>query len=283
MTIHRTHSLLLLFTAGISYAATGDAVSADMTATGSTVVVAGVQSNTQTYVYAPGHVSFTVPAYWHIIPDRKLQSYKDKYKELIPGSPVPNYVVGMQRNALFTFSLPYALVELQQSSMPTLEEIQSETTTFDSSVRRAYIPLHRQGLFGEIKALPAEYDPVRQVILGYSEMTRSRDNIRMAAITAIYPCRYGYLRFHFFINTEYRDRDMPAIDEIISSVTFKEAYAYIPRRESVSSRQLRQILYITIVVLACIWFGLRILGRRGRGREPFRPRSATGKEAGNKR
>jgi hypothetical protein len=269
MIIPRWFILLLLVMTGISFATTSDTVRADITATGITEVVSGVQTNAQTYVYAPGHVSFTIPAYWHIIPERKLQSYKDKYKKMFPGSPMPKYVVGMQRNALFTFSLPYALVELQQGSMPTLEEIQSETTTFDSSVRRAYIPLHRQGLFGEIKALPAEYDPTRHVILGYSEMTRGSDNIRMAAITAIYPCRYGYLRFHFFINTEYRDRDMPAIDDIISSVTFKEEYAYVPRRESVSSKQMRRILYTIIAVLACAWFGLRILGRRSRGREPF--------------
>ena len=226
-------------------------------------------SESQQYDYTPGHVSFVVPAEWRIIPIDELETYKRKLGETFPGRPVPNYVAGMQRKALFTFELPYVLVEIEQRSMPSLEEIQAEKLSYAGNIHRAYLSLHRKGMFGEVKAMPAEYYPDRKVLLGYSEMTRARDKVRLAAITAVYPCQYGYLRMHFFINIEHRDRDMQAVDEIISSVSFDEPYSYVPHNKDVSSNRPRNILYGSIAALACGWGIVRVIGWRMKKREPF--------------
>jgi len=267
--ICRLVGLAILYT-GIVCAATGVSVSTEIITEETDVPASIIATGNLQYVCAPGHVSFIIPDQWRVISESELEPYKRKLGEAFPDRPVPNYIMGMQRKSLFTFSLPYMLVVLEKGTMPTLEEIQAEKVSYVSSIQQAYLSLHRKGMFGEVKALPAEYYPERKVLLGYSEMTRASDNVRLVAITASYPCQYGYLRLNFFINAEQSDRDMPAIDEIISSVSFEPEYAYIPYRKDMSSEQLRYILYGIVGVLACAWFFIRIFGSRIRRKEPYR-------------
>ena len=261
-------SILMLYS-GVLSGVTGISVSTEIVPEEITDFVATVSTGMNRYACVPGHVSVTLPAQWRIIPEKEIESYKRTLKETLPGRPAPNYVIGMQRRALFTFALPYALVEIEKCRMPSLEEIQAVKLSYADTIYRAYLPLHRSGMFGEVNAMPAEYYPERGVVLGYSEMTRTRDNVRLAAITAMYPCRYGYLRIHFFVNTKDRDRDMQAVDEIISSVVFDKEFGYEQHTREYSTGNMRQILYGTIAVLACGWLFLRFVGRRIKKRAPF--------------
>ncbi|MCX7846783.1 MAG: hypothetical protein N2595_01950 [bacterium] len=228
------------------------------------VVAEPVQEGTGTvFRFAPAHITFTLPYYWTVIPESELAAYKAKLRELFPQRPVPNYVLAVQRKALFTFALPYVLFEVEQRSMPTREEIEQERAVFADSVRKAYLDLHRQGMFGEVKPMDAQYDPQRNVIIGYWEMVRAGDKRRIAALAAIFPCRYGFLRLHIFLPADRQAELLPVIDELISSVTFDEGYGYDPkllrkRRQALSPRTALLIL----AVLAIVWLALRLLVRR---------------------
>jgi len=219
----------------------------------------------RTYLFKPGHLTLTVPADWTMVPQKELLAYQEKLRELFPKRPVPNYVLAFQRKALFTFSLPYVLIEIEERMMPAVEEVEQEAVRFDESVRSAYLDLHRSGQFGEVRALPAAYDPTNHVIVGYSQMTRAEDKQKIAAVTAIYPCRYGYLRMYFFVAADEQERDIPDVESILASVTFERDYRYIAQRASSGlSRGARYTLYTVVVVLATLWFIMRVISRRTR-------------------
>ncbi len=217
--------------------------------------------------FAPARISFTLPYYWQVIADEKLAGYKETLRETFPGRPVPNYVLALQRRALFTFALPYALFEIEERSMPTPQELESERQSFADSVRRAYMALRQEGLFGEVKPLDAIYDARRHVIVGYWEMMRASDKRRIAAMAAIFPCRYGYLRAHFFLPAERQDEFLPAVEEIINSVTFDEGYGYEPGRGTRARRGLApRTALLILAALFAAWFALRLAVRSARKR-----------------
>lgn len=212
--------------------------------------------------FAPAHFSFMMPYYWTAISDTDLVAYKQTLRETFPNRPVPNYVLAIQRKALFTFALPYAMFEVEERPMPTRQEIENERLAFADSVRKAYLDLHRQGRFGEVKPMDAQFDPQRNVIIGYWEMMRASDKRRIAAIAAIFPCRYGYLRLHVFLPADRQAELLPVIDDLISSVKFDEGYGYEPsqarpRRRGLSNRT----ALILFAALAVAWIGLRLAAR----------------------
>lgn len=210
--------------------------------------------------FAPAHISFTLPYYWTVIPEADLLAYKATLRELFPNRPVPNYVLAIQRKALFKFALPYILFEIEERPMPTREEIENERRVFADSVRKAYLDLHRQGAFGEVKPMEAQYDPKRNVIIGYWEMTRASDKRRIAAMAVVFPCRYGFLRLHVFLPADQQLQLLPVIDELISSVTFDEGYAYVPQAAQARRPRLQpRTALLIFAVLAVIWFALRFL------------------------
>jgi hypothetical protein len=214
----------------------------------------------QTVTCAAAHLTFALPDYWTVIPADKVTEYRQKLREMFPQRPVPNYVMAAQRKALFTFAMPYLLIELDDEPMPTIEAVQQEAAAFAANVRGAYVDLYRSNLFGEVKVMDAFYDDARHVIIGSWNMMRARDDRRIAAIDAIFPYRKGYVRFHFFLPAETQERDLPAVESVVDSVVFARDYAYRPVAAG-QGRPLRYALYSIVVVLGVVWVAMRFVMR----------------------
>jgi len=249
-----------LLIASLCFAAVAFAQSNDLNAALTTP-----QGTGTLFRFAPAHFSFTLPYYWTAISDTDLAAYKATLRETFPDRPIPNYVLAIQRKALFKFALPYALFEIEERPMPTLQEIEQERAAFSLNVRKAYLDLHRQGSFGEVKPMEAQFDPQRKVIIGYWEMVRTSDKRRIAALAAIFPCRYGYLRLHVFLPAGRQAEFLPVIDDLISSVTFDEGYGYDPSNAPARRRGLApRTALLLFAVLALAWIALRVLARTPR-------------------
>jgi len=214
----------------------------------------------KTFSYAPGHFKFLLPDYWEVIPEKEIQRYKKILKKLYPNKPVQNYVLGIQRKALLNFSMPYALVEIETRPMPTLDEVQGEARSFASNIRKAFVDLYKSNLFGEVKPMPAVYDPVHKVVVGYCSMFRAKDKQNLTTVTAMYPCRYGYVRFHFTFQEDTEEKYFSVIEKIIKSVKFDDGFAY----NKENKHGLNKTIYVVVIILAVIWFGFRIFGRRSK-------------------
>ncbi|RLD10198.1 MAG: hypothetical protein DRI44_06645 [Chlamydiae bacterium] len=221
-----------------------------------------ILSDGKFFSYAPGHFKFLLPYYWQIIPDKAVQRYKDILRKMYPNKPVQNYVLALQRKALVDFTMPYALVEIETRPMPTVEEVEGEAVSFAPSVRKAFVDLYKSNLFGEIKPMPAVYDPMHQVIVGYCSMFRAKDKQHLTTVTAIYPCRYGYVRFYFTFQQDTEEKYFPVIENIIKSVKFDDGFEYNPSAAKKNNRGFNKTIYTIVIVLAIIWFGFRIFGRR---------------------
>ena len=217
------------------------------------------------FSYASGHFKFLLPYYWEIIPDKEIQRYKNILKKLYPGKPVQNYVLGIQRKALLNFSMPYALIEIENRPMPTVDEVKGEAISFASNIRRAFVDLYKSNLFGEVKPMPAVYDPEHQVIVGYCSMYRAKDKQNLTTVTAIYPCRYGYVRFHFTFKEDTEEKYFTVIEKIIKSVKFDDGFAYNPATAKKNKRGFNKIIYVVVIGLAVIWFAFRIIARKSKG------------------
>jgi len=218
----------------------------------------------KTFSYAPGHFEFLLPHYWEVIPEKNVQQYKDILKKMYPNKPVQNYVLAIQRKALLNFSMPYALIEIENRAMPTLKEIEGETVSFDSNIRKAFVDLYKSNLFGEIKPMPAVYDRQNQVIVGYCSMFRAKDKQHLTTITAIYPCRYGYVRFHFTFQEDTEEKYFQVIENIIKSVKFDKGFEYNPSMAGKNNRNFNKIIYPVVIVLAVVWFGFRFIARKSK-------------------
>ena len=238
---------------------------------------AALDTNGSAFAFAPGHFSFRMPYYWTALADDQLALYKDSLRKQFPGRGVPNYVLGLQRKSLFTFSLPYALIELDNCGMPNPKQVEAECRAFSLSVARAYLPLHRSGQFGEVKPMEAVYYTNINVIIGYWQMVRARDNQRLACVSAIYPCGYGYARFHFFMDAGDQDTYLPIVERLIGSVSFDSGFAYksaTPADGTASSLRGMRTTIVMVVVTMVIWLVVRILvrtkmGNSARPRPPY--------------
>jgi len=224
--------------------------------------ITNTYSSGKSFSYAPGHFKFLLPDYWQVIPEKELLRYKDILRKLYPDKPVQNYVLAIQRKALLDFTMPYALVEIETRPMPTVEEVEGEAVNFAPNIRRAFVDLYKSNLFGEIKPMPAVYDPNNQVIVGYCSMFRAKDKQNLTTVTAIYPCRYGYVRFHFTFQQDAEEKYFPVVEKIIKSVKFDQGFAYEPSIANKNKRSFNRIIYVVVIVLAVVWFGFRIFARR---------------------
>ncbi len=219
-------------------------------------------SNGKVFSYAPGHFKFILPDYWQVIPGKVLQRYKDILRKLYPDKPVQNYVLAIQRKALMDFTMPYALIEIETRPMPTVEEVKAEAINFAPNIRRAYVDLFKSNLFGEVKPMPAVYDPENEVVVGYCSMFRAKDKQNLTTVTAIYPCRYGYVRFHFTFLQDTEEKYFPVIEDVIKSMEFDKGFTYDASAVKKNSRGFNRMIYIIVIILAVVWFGFRIFGRR---------------------
>ena len=220
-------------------------------------------TNGRMFAYAPGHFRFLLPEYWEVIPHSDVERYKNTLRKLYPRRPLQNYVLAIQRKALLKFTMPYALIEIQAGPMPTEEEVESEALEFAPGIRKAYVDLYRSNLFGEVQPMPATYDPVRHVVIGYCRMFRAKDKRHLVTLTAIYPCRYGYVRFHFTLREDEEDKYLPVIERTVESVTFDKGFAYDPALAGKrKSSTFKYAMCAIVVVLGLIWIVFRLFGSR---------------------
>ncbi len=214
----------------------------------------------QTFSLSAWHLQFLMPRYWEAIPDEELEIYKNLLKEIYPKR-TENYVLGFQRKALDYFKMPYALVDIRQQKTPTIQEINAEAKNFASKLRKSYVDLYRSNLFGEIMPMDAVYDSEKNVIIQYYRMFRAKDKKYICSMTAVFPCRFGYVNFHFFYEAENETKYIEVIEKIIDSVTFDKGYEYI-KIEAGQENSYKNIISISVAILATIWIIMRFVGRR---------------------
>ncbi|MCX7004672.1 MAG: hypothetical protein NTV22_15560 [bacterium] len=207
------------------------------------------------FTYAPGHFTLMLPSYWTVLPEQALLKYLDTVRDTLPGRAVPNYVLALQRKALFDFALPYVLVELDAGSQPTRVQVDGELIGFQNSLAMAYGALHRAGKFGEVKVQPAVYDDQQHIIIGRYSLVRGVDKRRIACVTAIYPYRAGFVRLHGFMAYEDQATYAPVLDEIIAGLRFDSGYAYQPPPVTV--------FFGGLVSLMGVYLILRFVAARG--------------------
>lgn len=244
--------LLMLFFSIFSFSSVAETNETSSLSTGAT---------NRDFNYSPGHFKFMLPDYWEVIPDKEIRRYKEILRKLYPNKPVQNYVLAIQRKALLSFTTPYALIEIEKRPTPTEKEVEGEALSYADNIRRAYLALYKSNLFGEVKPMPAVYDPKHKVVVGYSSMYRAKDGKSLITMTAIYPCSYGYVRFHFTLSKENEDKYFPVIENIIKSVRFDKGFEFDPSVRL--NNHFNYIIYGVVLVLATIWFGMRIYCRRG--------------------
>jgi len=193
-----------------------------------------------------------------------LLKYLDTVRDTLPGRAVPNYVLALQRKALFNFALPYVLVELDAGSQPTRVQVEGEVLGFQNSLAMAYGALHRAGKFGEVKVQPAVYDEERYTIIGRYSLVRGADKRRIACVTAIFPYRAGFVRLHGFMAYEDQATYAPVLDEIIAGLRFDPGYAYQPPPVTVSPLvKHRTVFFGGLVSLMGVYLILRFVAARG--------------------
>jgi hypothetical protein len=216
------------------------------------------------FTFTPGHFSLMLPAYWTMLPEQALLKYLDTLHDSLPGRAVPNYVLALQRKALFDFALPYVLVELDPGAQPTRVQVDGEIIGFQNSLALAYGALHRAGKFGEVHVQPAVYDDQRHVIIGRYSLVRSADKRRLACVTAIFPYRAGFVRLHGFMAYEDQATYAPALDEIIAGLRFDPGYTYQPPPVTVSPLvKHRTVFFGGLVALMGVYLILRFVAARG--------------------
>ena len=246
----------------VAFLATAYAAFAAAGATQESVAATAARGAGTWYRCAEGHFRFVLPHYWTILPDEKVKQFKAKLRKSLPSRPVPDYILAFQRKALLSFTFPYALVEVQNGPMPTPADVEAERAGFAANVRSAYKDLHDKRMFGEVKAMPATYDTNAHVVVGFSQMTRAHDSRKISAVTAIYPCRYGYMRIHFFLPAEKEVTYLTPVETVITSVTFEAGYGYVPRSGRQGTfKHMRYLLPAGVVVMGVIWIGMRMYAR----------------------
>ena len=105
------------------------------------------------------------------------------------------------------------------------------------------------------------YDPEKEVIIEYYRMFRAKDKKYICSMTAVFPCRYGFVNFHFFYKAENESKYIGVIEGIIDSVTFDKGYEYI-KTKSHPEESYKTVIYIIVVVLGIIWVAMRFYGRK---------------------
>jgi hypothetical protein len=223
-------------------------------------------TNGTIYAFAPAHLRFTLPPNWTVIPQEKLDAYNAAAQALAGRRAAPQYLLGLQRKSLFIFDMPYVLIEVDPGTMPSQAQVDGEVQGFQQSIGLAYRDLHRAGKFGEVISQPALYYEDAHVIIGHYSMVRMEDRARIGAVTAIFPFRGGFVRFHCYMRFEKQEADMPVIEELIASVKFDENYGYAPTIVKRSVVKNPTAVVGGVAVLMVIYFIMRILAGRSRSR-----------------
>jgi len=222
------------------------------------------------FAFAPAHLRFALPATWAVIPDETLERCKDGLRSMWPQQPVPAFVLGIQQKAETPFQTPYALLELDRQPMPSHAQIESNRCLLASDIAAQFAALHCTGLSAGVTAEPAVFSTNLQAIIASWRMTRGGSSQELACLMAQFPCRYGYARFHFFMDSRTQAAQQPAVDTIVNSVRFDPGFGYEPHDAEggqwTAGRILTTIVVIVAVVAACLV--ARSLNRAAFGARP---------------
>jgi len=208
------------------------------------------------FAFAPAHLRFVLPATWVVIPDETLERYKDGLRSMWPQQPVPTFVLGIQQKAEQPFQTPYALLELDLQPMPSPAQIESNRCVLASDITARFAALNCSGLIAGVSADPAVFSTNLQAIIASWRMIRGGSSQELACLMAQFPCRYGYARFHFFMDAGAQQAQQPAVDSLICSVRFDPGFEYEPRaaedEQWTAGRIISTIVVITAVVVVCL-------------------------------
>jgi len=222
------------------------------------------------FAFAPAHLRFALPVTWAVIPDETLERYKDGLRSMWPQQPVPAFVLGIQQKAETPFQIPYGLLELDQQPMPSHAQIESNRCLLASDITARFAALHCTGLSAGVTAEPAVFSTNLQAIVASWRMTRGGSSQELACLMAQFPCRYGYVRFHFFMDARAQAAQQPAVNTIINSVRFDSGCGYEPQDAEdgqwTAGRIHTTIVVIVAVVAACLV--ARSLNRAAFGARP---------------
>ena len=219
-----------------------------------------------------GEEYFTVdlPEGWQKVPKESLEIY-NRAENSLKGQSGKGYSAAYERKALLDFQLPYILVEQEKHAPYSVPELEAMAEEMPSVIRRAYLPLHRAGSYGEVKVMPGLYDRERNMVFTYYEMVRAKPREEMFAFVAIFPSKIGLVRLNGFGKKADYARSMEEMEKILQSFSFTSNYLYSPSLKK--SSRLR-ILPIVCVCAFVILYALKIFGRRrGVSREPFAGRN----------
>jgi hypothetical protein len=215
-----------------------------------------------------GEEYFTVqlPDNWQKVPKDILEVY-NKAENSLKGQNGKGFCAAYERKALLDFSLPYILVEQERHAPYSVPELQAMAEEMPSIIRRAYLPLHRAGSYGEVKVMPGIYDRERNMVFTYYEMVRAKPREEMFAFVACFPSKIGLIRLQGFGKKSDYAASMEEMEKILQSFSFSTNYAYTPSAKKSRKHQILPVVCIGAFLALC---ALKFLGRSsGTTREPF--------------
>ena len=219
---------------------------------------------------AESYFTVDLPDNWQKVPQESLDIY-DRAERSIKGAN-SRYSAAYERKALLDFTLPYILVEQEKHAPYSREELERMAEEMPTIIRKAYLPLHRAGKFGEVKVMPGIYDRERNMVFTYYEMVRAKPNEEMFAFVACFPSKVGLVRLNGFGKKSDYEQSMAEMEAVLQSFSFSSNYFYVPAEKRSQKRfYLPALCIMAFVVL----YGLRFWGgMKNRGREPFSSRGA---------
>ena len=212
------------------------------------------------------YFSVDLPEDWQKVPKESLEIY-NRAENSLKGQSGKGYSAAYERKALLDFQLPYILVEQEKHAPYSVPELEAMAEEMPSVIRRAYLPLHRSGSYGEVKVMPGLYDRERNMVFTYYEMVRTKPREEMFAFVAIFPSKIGLVRLNGFGKKADYARSMEEMEKILQSFSFSTNYAYTPSTRK--SSRLKTLPVVCICAFAALC-ALKFLGkRRANVREPF--------------
>ncbi|MBR5902166.1 hypothetical protein IKZ40_07440 [bacterium] len=212
------------------------------------------------------YFTLDLPENWQKVPKESLDIY-NRAEDSLKGQVRKGYSAAYERKGLLDFQMPYILVEQERHAPYSVPELEAMAEEMPAIIRRAYLPLHRAGRYGEVKVMPGLYDKERNMVFTYYEMTRAKPKEELFAFVACFPSRIGLIKLHGFGKKADYARSMEEMEKILQSFSFTSNYFYTP---SLKKSSKLKALPVVCVCAFVILYALKFLGkRRSAGREPF--------------
>lgn len=212
------------------------------------------------------YYTLDLPENWQKVPKESLEIY-NRAEDSLKGQVRGGYSAAYERKALLDFQMPYILVEQERHAPYSVPELEAMAEEMPAIIRRAYLPLHRAGRYGEVKVMPGLYDRERNMVFTYYEMMRAKPKEELFAFVACFPSRIGLVKLHGFGKKADYARSMEEMEKILQSFSFTSNYLYTPSLKKSSKLKTLPVICVCAFV---ILYALKFLGkRRTAGREPF--------------